>query len=190
MAQQRSVEMLAFIFLGRTFAYKGLHKVLADLCLLFQLSCVSIWIKLSKLTNVLKRWTTLESQPIMLRTSPGPFLQSSNAFVKQDWNWQLRNATLELDKLNSWEEQLHRKESHHKREKFKISKIYLYSPSQKRRHNDIWVSWKITKIIFPECLKDIIHSTNCWKRKYQSTLRQSWKKHLIQSIKLSVTFAN
>ena len=32
---------------------KDLHKVLADLCLLFQISCVSTWTQSSKLTNVL-----------------------------------------------------------------------------------------------------------------------------------------
>ena len=40
-ADQRSVEMIAFNFASRTFAYKDLHNVLADLCLRFQVSCVS-----------------------------------------------------------------------------------------------------------------------------------------------------
>ena len=52
MAEQRSVEMLAFNFASRFFAYKDLNKFLADLCLLSQVSCVSIWTKSSKLTNV------------------------------------------------------------------------------------------------------------------------------------------
>ena len=38
---------------------KGLHKVLADLCLHFQTSCASIWTQLSKLTNVLNTWIIL-----------------------------------------------------------------------------------------------------------------------------------
>ena len=63
MADQRSVEMLAFSFASRTFAYKDLHKVLAGLCLFFQVSCVSTWTPSSKLTNVLNTWTTLERQP-------------------------------------------------------------------------------------------------------------------------------
>ena len=46
-----------------------LHKVLADLRLLFRVSCVSSWIQSSKLTNVLNTCTTLEPQPIMQRTS-------------------------------------------------------------------------------------------------------------------------
>ena len=63
---------------------KDLLKFLAASCLLFQVSCVSTWTQLSKLTNVLKTWTTLESQPLMLWTSPGTFEQSSSAFAKQD----------------------------------------------------------------------------------------------------------
>ena len=63
-----------------------LHKVLANLWLLFQASCASIWTQLSRLTNVLNTWMILESQPIMLRTSPGTFGQSFSAFAMQDWN--------------------------------------------------------------------------------------------------------
>ena len=84
MADQWSVEILAFNFTSRTLVYKRLHNVLADLCLLFQVSCVSTWTQSSKLPNVLNKWTTLESQPIMLGTSPGTFGQSSSAFAKQD----------------------------------------------------------------------------------------------------------
>ena len=47
---------------------KDTQKVFPDLCLLFQVSCVSTWTQLSKLTNVLNTRTTLELQPIMLRT--------------------------------------------------------------------------------------------------------------------------
>ena len=54
-----------------------------------------------KLNNVLNTWMTLESQPIMLGTSPGTFGQSSSAFAKQDWSWQLRNAILDSNRLNS-----------------------------------------------------------------------------------------
>ena len=54
----------------------------------------------------------------------------------------------------------------------------------------MWVSWTITEIILPDWLKNLIHSINCWKRKCLSILRQNWKKHLIQSKKLSVTLAN
>ena len=67
MADQRSVEMLAFIFASKLLPTEDLHKVLADLCLLFRVSCASTWTQLSKLTNVLNTWMTLELQPMMLR---------------------------------------------------------------------------------------------------------------------------
>ena len=63
LVDQRSVEMLAFIFASRTFLTKDLRKSSADLCLLFQVSCPSTWTQLSKLTKVLNMWTTLEWQP-------------------------------------------------------------------------------------------------------------------------------
>ena len=63
---------------------KDLQKIIADFCLLFQVSCVSTWTQSPKLTNVLKTWMTLESQPILLRTSPGAFEQSSSAFAQLD----------------------------------------------------------------------------------------------------------
>ena len=96
MANQRSLEMPALLLASKSF-WKQLHKALADLCLLFQVSCLSTWTQSSKLFNVLSTWTTLESEPIMLRISPGTFGQPSSAFAKQDWSWQLRNATSKSD---------------------------------------------------------------------------------------------
>ena len=84
MADQRSVEMLASILPAEPLPKKDLQSISADLCLLFQDSCVSNWTQLSKLTNVLNTWMALESQPKMLRTSPGTFEQSSIVFAKQD----------------------------------------------------------------------------------------------------------
>ena len=68
---------------------KNFNKDSADLRLLSQVSCASTWTQSSKLTNALFTWATLESQPITLQTSPAKFGQSSSAFAKQDWNWQL-----------------------------------------------------------------------------------------------------
>ena len=84
MVDQLSVEMLAFNFASRNFPTKDLRKVLADLCLLFQVLCVSTWTQSLRLTSVLNTWMTLELQPIMLRTSPRMSGQSSSAFSKQD----------------------------------------------------------------------------------------------------------
>ena len=55
MVDQRSVEMLAehSILPAEPLPTKALHKVLADLCLLLQVSCASTWTQSSKLTNVL-----------------------------------------------------------------------------------------------------------------------------------------
>ena len=64
------------ILLAELLPTKDLHKVLADRCLLFQVSFLSSWTQSTKQTNVLNTWMTLESQPIMLRTSPGTFGQS------------------------------------------------------------------------------------------------------------------
>ena len=72
------------IFLVGPLPIEDLHKVLAGLCLLFRASCASTWTQLSRLTNVLKTWMILESQPIMLRTLPGTFGQSSSAFAMQN----------------------------------------------------------------------------------------------------------
>ena len=100
---------------------KDLQEVLVDRCLLFQVSCVSTWTQSLKMSSELSTWTTLESQPLTLRISPRTIGQSSSTFVKQDSNWQLRNATSESDKLSYLEEQTHQQESHHKPGKFKIS---------------------------------------------------------------------
>ena len=89
------------ILLAGLLPTEHMHKVLADLCLLFRVSCASTWTQLSKLTKVLNTWMTLELQPMMLRILPGTFGQSSSAFTKQDWSWQLKSAILESDRLNS-----------------------------------------------------------------------------------------
>ena len=53
MADQRSVEMLHSILPAEHLPIKDFNKVLADLCLLFQVSCASNWTQSSKLTNML-----------------------------------------------------------------------------------------------------------------------------------------
>ena len=95
------------IFLAELLPTKDLRRVSADLCLLFQVSCASTWIQLSKLTNVLNKWTTLESQSKMLRTLPGTFGQSSIVIAEQNWNSQSRSAIWETDRLISSGERFH-----------------------------------------------------------------------------------
>ena len=50
---------------------EDLHKVLAVLYLLFQVSCMSTRTQLSKLINVLNMWRILELQPTMQQILPG-----------------------------------------------------------------------------------------------------------------------
>ena len=83
------------------FPTKDLHKVSAQVCLPFQVSCASTWTQLLRLTNVLNIWLILELQPIMLRILHWIFGQSSSAFAIRDWNWHLKSAVLESHKLNS-----------------------------------------------------------------------------------------
>ena len=64
----RSVEMLAIASPVTLLPREDLQKVSALLCLPLQVSCVSSWNQLSKLTNVLITLTTLEIQPQRLRT--------------------------------------------------------------------------------------------------------------------------
>ena len=94
-------KFLHSILLAEPLPTKDLHKVSADLCRLFRGSCASTWTQLLRLTNVLNTWMILELQVIMLRILPGTFGQSLSVFARQDWNWQLKNATLESDKMNS-----------------------------------------------------------------------------------------
>ena len=54
--------------LAKLLSTKDIHKDLADQCLLFQVSCVSTWTQLSKLTIVLNASKTLELPPKLLRT--------------------------------------------------------------------------------------------------------------------------
>ena len=83
MADQRSVEMLAFNFGSRTFAYRRLAQELSRSVSAFSSFMREYWTQLSKLTKMLNTWMILESQPIMLRTSPGTFGHSSSAFAME-----------------------------------------------------------------------------------------------------------
>ena len=75
---------LPSILLAERLPTGDIHMVLADLCLSFRASCASTWTQLSRLTNVFNTWMILESQPVMPRTLPGTFGQSSNALAMQD----------------------------------------------------------------------------------------------------------
>ena len=112
MADQRSVEMLAFSCASRAFAYKRLAQGLNRSVSAFQFSCMSIWSLFSRLNNVFNTWMILEMQPIMLRILTGTFVQSFSAFTEQDCNWKSESAILESDKLKFWGERFYQKELH------------------------------------------------------------------------------
>ena len=78
------LKCLHSILLAEPLPTEDLHNVLADLCLLSHASCARTWTQLSKLTNGLNTWMTLELQLKMLCILPGTFGQSSSAFAKQD----------------------------------------------------------------------------------------------------------
>ena len=85
MADQRSVEMLAFNFASRTFAYKRIAQGLKPFPInLFKLYERNTWIPSSKPTNVRNMWTILELQPIVLRNMSGTSRHYFHVFAKLD----------------------------------------------------------------------------------------------------------
>ena len=77
------MQMLAFNFASRKFAHRRHAQGLSRSVSALQVSLMSTWIQLSKLTNVLSTWVTLERQPIMVRNQTGTFGHFSSAFTKQ-----------------------------------------------------------------------------------------------------------
>ena len=98
MADQRSVEMLAFNFASRTFAYKRLAKGLSR-----SLSAFSSFMReyLDPVVKADQCAQYVDDIGIAANNALGIFGQSSSAFAKQDWSWNLWSATSESDKLNS-----------------------------------------------------------------------------------------
>ena len=132
MADRRSVEMLAFNFASRTFAYKRLAQGLSRSVSAFSSFMREYLDPVVKADQCANTWSILESQPTMLRTLPGTFGLSSSAFAMQDWNWQLKSATLESGKLNFLEEQFHPREYRHKPTNIKIFLNKLRFPKSKK----------------------------------------------------------
>ena len=100
MAEQRSVEVFAFSFASRTFAYKRLAQGLNR-----SVSAFSSFIR-KYLDPVVKADHCAQNvDDIGIAASnatvwPGTFGQFVSAFAMQDWNWQLKSATLESRKSN------------------------------------------------------------------------------------------
>ena len=187
MADQRSVEMLAFNFARRTFAYKRLAQCL------------------SRFVSAFSSFRREYLDPVVKADQSAQYVDDIGiaAINATELNRNIRSVftcihqaglKLTIDKwhfgLRQIEEKFHQKETHHKPRQFKISLTNLDSPNRKSHYNDIWVPWTLTENIFPEWPKNPFRSANCLKRKCRSIFRQSWMKHLIQSIKLSVTLTN
>ena len=140
MADQRSVEMLAFNFACRTFACKRLAQGLIR-----SLSAFSSFMR-EYLDPVVKDdqcaqhvdeiGIAANSATDLTRNIRAVFKSIRQAGLKLS----IENVLLESDKLSSWEEQFHQKESHCKLGKFKTSLINLDSPNQNWHYSGIWVS--------------------------------------------------
>ena len=84
MADQRSIELLAFNFASRTFAYRRLRKDLVEPYRPFLVLCANIWTKSLKQTNVHKMLMILALLPTMpnnLSTTSGRHFSTFNKLV-------------------------------------------------------------------------------------------------------------
>ena len=90
MADQLSVEMHAFNFASRSFAYRTLSQGLSRFLSAFSSFMRKYFDPVVKAVNVLNTWKRLELQSIMPGTLPGTSGQSSSAFARQDWKWELK----------------------------------------------------------------------------------------------------
>ena len=133
MADQRSMEMFAFNFARRTFAYKRLAQGLNRSVSAFSsLMCeyLDAVVKADQGAQYVDDIGIAANNATNFTRNVG---QSSSAFSKQDWSWKMRKTTSESENLNSFEEDFHQKESHHKPWKIKTSQRNLDSPSTERR---------------------------------------------------------
>ena len=174
-ADQRSVEMLPFNFASRTFAYKRLAQDLSR-----SVSAFSS-LKREYLDPVAKTDQCAQYVDDIEITANQAMDRSRNVravfkcFHQQHWKWPSRSSNSESENLNSYEEQSRRNELHRKPGKSSIFLRNLEPRVEKSITALPWNSSTITEIIFPEWLKNLIHSTTCSKLKCQLTLRQNWE---------------
>ena len=86
MADQRSVETIAFNLGSRTFAYRKVAQGLIRPVSAFSSFMREYLDPVVKADHMLNTWMILDSQPIILRILSGTFGQSSSAFTTQDCN--------------------------------------------------------------------------------------------------------
>ena len=191
MADQRSVEMLAFNFSGRTFPYKRLAQgqglsrsvsafssfmreyldtvIKADQCAQY---VDDIRIAANTATDLTRNVRAVFK--CIRRTGLKLIIKKCLFGVKQILGVvDSQGKTISPEGISS-----QARKSHNFLDN-------LSFPNWKKLYSGTWDSWNITQIMFPECLQNLLYSINCLKWKYQSILRQNWNKHLIQSKKLS-----
>ena len=180
MADQRSVEMLAFNFASRTFAYKRLAQGLSRSASAFS-SFMREYLDPVVKTDECAQYVDDFGIAAINATDLTRNIRATFKCIRQ------AGLKLTLEKCHFGVRQVEFLGQTISPEGILKS---LDSPNQKRHCSAIWVSWTTTEFIFQEWPKNLIRSINCLKRKCQSILRQNWKKHLLQSKKLSVMLVN
>ena len=162
-----------------------MHKVSADLCLLFQMLGVNIWAQLWKRLNVLNTWTKLELQLILLRTYP----EHSGGFQMHSSN---RIETAKKDVLfwsqTGWTLGWHISPPERNSPRAQINRIFFFTKLS-------FSKWEKALQCYPRFVKNYRnyvpwkaekrnHFRSCWKRNHQSKSYWSSKEHLIFWTKL------
>ena len=100
-AEQRSVEMLAFNFASRTFAKKRLAQGFSRSVSAFSSFMREYLDPVVKADQCAQYVGDIGIEANNATDLTRTFGQSSSAFAKQDWNWQLKNVNLQSGRLSS-----------------------------------------------------------------------------------------
>ena len=190
MTNERSVEILAFNFAGRTFAYKRpAHSLSRSLSvfLRFMREYLDPLVKADQYAQYEDYIRIAASNATDLtRNIRAVFHCIRRARLKPT----KERATLESDRLNSLAEQFHQKEFHRQLGRFTTFLTKSDYPNRKRPYSGTWASYITTKTISPGGPRNLVRFTNCSKQKCQSTSRQNWETPLNQYIKRAVMLVN
>ena len=140
MADQKSVEMLAFNFASRTFAFKRLAQGLSR-----SVSAFSSFMR-EYLDPVVKadQCAQYVDDIGIAANNATDLTRNIRAVFKcirqAELKLRIEKCHFGVRQVDSQEEQFHQKEYHRKLGKFRMSFTNLDSPNQKRHYSDIWVS--------------------------------------------------